>query len=212
MNRNFTKTKAAAEKSGKMATRLPRLFIHLGNLKNLMLILLLTMYIGNLAAENKGQISFSTTYSSSITPANTFDRYTIVLPMPGMLSVNITSGTLPPYAVEMQLLNSNNTWMDGSNGGFTFPYTYNYGNGNINLPAGTYHIEITQRSGNPGYVGTYNIRVDCSVAETKPNNTIATAQLLPFGYTVNAEITSIDDAGMFKYILTEPGRLPVTLI
>jgi len=193
-----------------------RNFLNFGILNTVFRTVLLTVLmlgsIISVMATNYGQISFSTTYSSQINGDNNSDRYTVVLPVAGTLSVNLStnggSGALPNYAVDVQWLNAGGTPLGGSpNGGFIFPWI----SGNIVLGAGTYHIEVIQRSGNPGYTGNYNIRVDCFVDEIEPNNTTATAQLLPFGYTVRGEITSTDNIDYFKFVLTQPGRLTVNV-
>ena len=218
MYKNFTKTKTTANRGSAMETR--NHSKNGANQKSLMSMenflfycVLFLAFIGlnmNVMAENKGQISFSTTYSSQITSSNNSDRYTVVLPQAGNLSVNITSpggsAALPPNGADVQWLNAGGTWLGGTSGGFPFPYS----SGDIHLTAGTYHIEVVGRGG-VGQTGNYNIRVDCFVDDVEPNNTMATAQLLPFGYTVRGEITSTDNIDYFKFILTQPGRFTVNV-
>lgn len=102
------------------------------------------------SAADKGKLLFSTKYSSSITAENTYDRYMVVLAQQGTLSLNITrddnvSG-LPDNSVDIKLLNVGGTILKSETSGFTLPY-----NGDIDLEAGTYYVEIIQRSGNVAY-------------------------------------------------------------
>jgi len=150
----------------------------------------------------------SVQYSGSITSTNTSDRYRVVLPMSCKLSVNITSpggqAALPNQTANVRWLNGS-TQIKATTSGFTFPYS-----DSADVAADIYFIEIVQRSGITGNTGTYNIRTDCFVNSTEPNNTTTAAQLLLSGYTVRGDITSTNNADIYKYVLTEPGRLTVS--
>ena len=158
---------------------------------------------------DKGQIAFNATYSSSITTTNPSERYTVVLGIPGKLSVKITNSggqtALPSQAANVRWFDAEGTLMKASNGGISFPY-----NDVMELAAGAYYIEIVGRGG-AGQTGTYNIEAVCSVNERKPNTTRTNAMLLPFGYTVNGSITAQVTRGMYKYVLPEPGKLTVNV-
>jgi hypothetical protein len=102
-------------------------FLNYEVIRTLLLAILILVSVTAAKAEDKGQISFSTTYSSQITSSNNFDRYTVVLPQSGNLSVNITSpggsAALPPNGADVQWLNAGGTWLGGTSGGFPFPYS-----------------------------------------------------------------------------------------
>ncbi|MCL2073058.1 MAG: T9SS type A sorting domain-containing protein [Marinilabiliaceae bacterium] len=173
-------------------------------------LIALMCFIVKVRATDYGIITFSTTYNASITSSNTSDSYTVVLPKPGKLDLRLTSpgGTaaLPDNMADVKWINaSNNEVLRTTNGGFTFPH-----NDYMDVEAGNYIIEVVQISGLPGNTGNYSIRIVCSVDEVEPNNTMATAQVLPWGYTVNGTITS-SDIDVYKYILTEPGSMTMNV-
>jgi hypothetical protein len=152
-------------------------------------------------------LPFSTIVSGSITTANTINRYMVVLAQAGTLSVNLTSPggstALPNNGADVKWLNSGGASIRSTSSGFSFPY-----NDFMDLAAGTYYIEIIMRAG-AGNTGLYNIRADYFVSEVEPNNTRATAQTLLPGQTVKGTISTTDTIDIFKYVLTEPGRLTV---
>ena len=156
------------------------------------------------------QIKLNTTYPGDIEDSNPSDRYTVELPTPCALEVNITTKAgdptaLPNGAAEIRWLNEDNSQIKTTTGGVNFPYT----NENA-LEAGTYHIEIVQRSGNPAYVGIYNIKTTCYVNSIVTNNDMATAQPLTLGYTAKGTVQTGNTADWYKYVLTEPGVLKIT--
>jgi len=174
-----------------------------------MYVAMILLAVCSVLATDYEQILFSSTYPPrSITAANTSDIYTVVLPLPGRLVVDIsTDGTqsaLPNQSVEVQWLNANGIPIKSSSGGIDFPY-----NDFMDLDTGTYYVEVVGLLGE-GNTGTYNLRVDCIVDEIKPNNTIGNAQLLSSGYTVNGNVTAQAN-GVFRYVLTEPGRLSLNI-
>jgi len=171
--------------------------------------LAVVLFLANVSvmAADYGQVALAATQSGAITavPVNTTDRYTVVLPLAGVLSVNMTQGTLPNLSVDVIWFDVNGDVKRRSvSGGFNFPY-----NDSMFVEAGTYHIEVVQRPVNPGFTGTYNIRMDCTVDEIKPNNTLATAQLLPFDYGLRGSIATTSDVGIYQYVVTESGRFSV---
>jgi hypothetical protein len=160
-----------------------------------------------LAAYIEGGISFSTPISGSITTANPSNRFTIILLLPGRVSVSVTndgsSRALPNQGANLQWLDADGTMIAGSSGGFSFPY-----NEVMDLGAGVYNIEVIGIPG-IGNTGTYSIRVDYNIDEREPNNTRANAQILVSGLTVGGQLTVQDERDMFRYDLTQPGRLSV---
>ena len=154
-------------------------------------------------------LPFSTTVEGSITATNTAIRYTVTLAQSGTLTLNLNvpTGTtaLPNNGVDVKWYNASSTQISGgTSSGFSFPYTENMNN----LAAGTYYIEVIKRGSNvnDGNTGKYSIRVDYYKDEAEPNNTTGNAQVLVPGLTVRGSITS-SDIDMYKYVLTEPGRL-----
>jgi len=161
------------------------------------------------ANETQIFLLFSTTVESSITTTNTTNRYVVTLAQQGTLVLSLTSpggtGSLPNKGADVKWYNSSYTLISGgTSSGFTFPYNET----KSDMAIGTYYIEIVGRSG-AGNTGKYNICVDYTKNEVEPNNTTANAQLLVSGLTINGSITSSDALDMFKYVLTEPGRLTV---
>jgi hypothetical protein len=156
------------------------------------------------------QLAFSTTVQGSITASSPAIRYQVVLLQPGTLVLSITSpggsAALPNNAADVQWFNASGTRIDGTTGGFIFPY-----NEDRPLAAGTYFIEVTGRGG-IGQTGIYNIRLDYFTTESANNTTIANAQVLVSGLTVRAEITTTKERGIFRYNLTEPGRLTINVV
>jgi hypothetical protein len=79
------------------------------------------------------------------------------------------------------------------------------------LEAGTYYIEVEQRSSNVGAdTGNYRITIDCFVDEEEPNNNISQAQQLGIGVTVLADFADGTE-DFYRYELKEPGRLSVNI-
>jgi len=154
-------------------------------------------------------ISLSTLIAGSITTAKPENTYPVVVLFPGRISVNITSDgssrALPDQGGDVIWLNANGTRINGSNGGFNFPY-----NESMNLNTGIYFIEIIGRPGF-GNTGTYNLRVDYFIDKKEPNNTRANAQLLLPGLTVSGRITNQDKIDMYRYELAQPGRLSLNV-
>jgi tetrahydromethanopterin S-methyltransferase subunit B len=156
-------------------------------------------------------ITFEQTLSSSITASNTTNRYTVIMLLPGTLTVSLTSpggvGALPNNGADVRWLDSAGTRIGGTTAGFLFPYNHS-----MELAAGTYFIEVVQRAGAIGTnVGTFNFRAEYVVEEVEPNNTMSTAQDLTPGLRLNASLFPQSDVDMFRYILTEPGRLTVNV-
>jgi hypothetical protein len=147
--------------------------------------------------------------SGSINQQNALNIYKVILAQPGELSVSITSNgsstALPNNGADVQWLNADSTSINGSNGGFSFPY-----NESMELEAGTYYLEIIGLDG-IGNTGTYNIRLDYFTNEIESNITLETAQLLVPGLTVSGSITSQKNIGVYKYELTEPGRFTMNV-
>ena len=174
----------------------------LGWFKSLALVLVL-MSATTMAAD-RGQVSLATTFSDSIRTNNTSNRYTVVLAQAGRLSVHLTTpvGTtgLPNGSADVRWLNGT-TEVRRTNG-FSFPH-----NDTMTVSAGTYHIEVIQRT----VTGNYSIRINCSVNSVGTNNTRTTAQLLPAGYTVNGSITADNGIDIYRYNLTQPGRLTLNV-
>jgi hypothetical protein len=82
----------------------------------------------------------------------------------------------------------------------------------MDLEAGTYYIGMEQYSSS--YTGTYDMRGDFTAAgnnEHEPNETRATAQLLTSGQNVKGFISYQDSTDMYRYVLTEAGRLTVSV-
>jgi len=162
---------------------------------------------GALATEYS-TISLGKTYDGSITATNTSNRYQVVLPQAGKLLLNITTSTdverLYDQVANVQWLNNDYSQRKTSIGGISLPH-----NDSMEVPAGTYYVEIVQISGINGNTGKYGLRVDCIVNPIEPNNTIIAAQSLPMGYTVRGNITSSNSVDMYKYVLTESGRLTI---
>ena len=162
--------------------------------------------------ENKGTIVPNQTYSGQITDSNTSDQYTIVLGLPGTLTIALTrdntAGRMEHHGVELSILNSSGSWLEGTSGGFTFPYTYQ-----TDLQAGTYHIEIIQRPAEVGAnTGTYSIRTTYTAHETEDsNNTIATARLMTTSQTASGIITSQVRSAFYRYDLAQAGRLTASV-
>jgi len=126
----------------------------------------------------------------------------------GTLVINLTSPggstALPNNGADVQWFSSSGTRIGGTTGGFSFSYT----SSDIVLTAVTYFIEVTGRGG-IGQTGLYNIRVDYFTSEAANNTTLANAQVLVPGLTVRGSITEQNDRGIYRYVLTEPGRLIV---
>ena len=172
----------------------------------LLTLLILISSVTGVMATDYGQISFNTTYSGAITTANVSDRYTVVMPIAGRLQVNVTQGTLANLAANIRWLNaSNQTLANTTTDGFSFPYEES-----MNLAAGTYYFEIAGRGG-VGQTGTYSMKMNCFIDEIESNNTIAQAQLLPIGYTVNSSLTITDDIDYYMFVLPSSGRFNVNL-
>jgi hypothetical protein len=157
------------------------------------------------------QLAFSTTVQGSITASSPAIRYQVVLAQSGTLVINLTSPggstALPNNSADVQWFNASGSRLGGTTNGFSFPYTSD----NIVLPAGTYFIEVTGRGG-VGQTGLYNIRVDYYTTEAANNTTLANAQVLVSGLTVRGAISASKNIGIFRYNLTEPGRLAVNII
>jgi len=162
-----------------------------------------------LAAYVEGGITFSEPISASITTVNPSNRYTIVLLMPGRVSTSVTSDgsnrAMPNHGADVQWLNADGIRIGGSNGGFNFPY-----NDQMNLDAGVYNIEVNGRPG-IGNTGTYSIKIEYFTEDREPNNTRPTAQVLVSGLTVRGQITAQDGVDMYRYDLTQPGRLTMNV-
>jgi hypothetical protein len=156
------------------------------------------------------QLAFSTTVQGSITASSPAIRYQVILAQSGTLVINLTSPggstALPNNSADVQWFNASGARIGGTTGGFSFPYT----SSNIVLTAGTYFIEVTGH-GNPGQTGLYNIRVDYYTTEAANNTTLANAQVLVPGLTVRGELTATKERGIFRYNLTQPGRLTVNV-
>ena len=156
------------------------------------------------------QLAFSTTVSGNITSSSSTHRYMVVLAQAGTLVINLTSPggstALPNNGANVQWFNSSNTRLGGTTTGFSFPYV----SSNIVLAAGTYYIEVAGRGG-VGQTGIYNICVDYYTSEVEPNNTRANAQVLVSGLTVRGEITSTDTIDIYRYNLTQAGRLTMNV-
>ena len=160
----------------------------------------------SLWAADRGTISLATTQSDSIRANNTSNRYTVVLSQAGRLSVHITSpggstGLINGTA-DVRWLNSSGTQQRRTDG-FSLPH-----NDTMQVSAGTYSFEVIQRG---SVTGNYSISINSTINETESNNTRATAQLLPSGYTVTGEITSTDNTDMYKYTTTVTGRLTINV-
>ena len=142
-------------RDAKRQVSIPRSSLKIGR-KAIIGVLMLLCPVVTVIATDNGQISFNMTYSSQITSTNTSDLYTVVLPISGKLSVNVsTNGTqsaLPDQGADVRWLNAGGTQIRTSSGGVSFPH-----NDFMDVVAGTYHIEIVGRSG-VGYTGTYNLR------------------------------------------------------
>jgi len=102
------------------------------------------------------------------------------------------------------MLNNDNTQIKATTSGFSFPYIEETA-----LLAGTYHIEIIRRDGISGNSGTYNIRTNCYVNSTEPNNDLENAQLLASAYTAIGNIDAGNTVDIYKYELEVPGVLKV---
>jgi len=163
-----------------------------------------------IGSSNETQIflPFSTDVESTITTTNTTNIYVLTLAQQGTLTLKITSpggaAGLLSNAADVKWYNSSGTLISGTSSGFILPYNETKND----MAIGTYYIEIVGRSG-AGNTGKYTIRVDYSKNEIEPNNTTGTAQLVVPGLTINGSITSTDSIDMFKYVLTEPGRLTI---
>ena len=158
------------------------------------------------------QIKLNTDYSGRIQSSNTSDRYTVELPTACALKLEITTKTgdataLPNKAADVRWLNEDNSQVKTpTTSGVNFPYT-----DENELVAGTYHIEIVQRSGNPAYVGIYNIKTTCYVNSIGTNNDISTAQPLTLGYTAKGTIQGTGNtADIYEYVFAESGVLKIT--
>ncbi|MDR2732303.1 MAG: hypothetical protein LBB36_03695, partial [Fibromonadaceae bacterium] len=150
-------------------------------------------------------LTLGKTIKDSITENNPSNTYQLILLKAGKLSINITSdGTssaLPDYGAEVQILNENDVKIKGTSGGFVFPH-----NETMDLNAGVYYIEIIGRYG-AGNTGIYSMRADYFNEAAEDNNTFSTAQLLVSGLTVSGNITLQNGIDLYKYVLTEAGRL-----
>jgi uncharacterized protein (TIGR02145 family) len=145
---------------------------------------------------------------NAITQQNNRQIYQIDLAQSGTLSVNVTtdgtSAALPNNGANVRWLNANNANVGGSSG-VSFPYNEsNY------LAAGRYYIEVIGLDG-VGNTGKYSIHADYFTDEISSNYTINTAQLLISGLTVKGSITAQKNTGVYKYVLTKPGRLSVNV-
>jgi len=154
-------------------------------------------------------ILYSTNITGSITTAKNMERHKIDLPLPGSISINITndgtSRALPDQGADVQWLNAEGVKINGSNGGFKFPYSQS-----MDLAAGTYYIDVIGRTG-IGNTGTYSIRADYYNNEKEPNNTRETAHLLLSGLTVKGSISDQDKIDLYQYNLNKPGRLEINI-
>ena len=153
-------------------------------------------------------IAFNRLINGAITTANPSITYPIIVLFPGMVSINITNDgstrALPEKGADVIWFNASGTRINGSNGGFNFPYSES-----MHLNTGVYFIEINGLSGF-GNTGTYNLRADYFTDEREPNNTRSNAQIMVPELTVKARITS-QDTDMYRYELAQPGRLTVNI-
>jgi hypothetical protein len=170
-----------------------------------MLIILLISASLYAQGTNHGQVNLATTFEHAISTSNTFNRYTVVLPVAGQLQVHMTRSTLPNNGADVYWFDASNQSIRPADININFPFTEF-----VDVQAGTYHIEVRGRSG-VGWTGNYTIRFDCLVNEQANNTSISNAQLLGFGYTVSGAITTAKNIGVFRYNYTEPGRLNIRL-
>jgi len=146
------------------------------------------------------------TVSSNITLQDSIDLYKYVLTTAGRLTVNVSNGSGLSY-VYVRWYNANGNRIKNE----TSYYNSAYGE-YMDLEAGTYYIGIEKYSSS--YTGTYNMRGDFTAAENnefEANETRATAQLLTYGQNVKGFISYQDSTDMYRYILTETGRLTVNV-
>ena len=150
---------------------------------------------------------FSIAVSGIITTAEPTERHTIVLLIPGTIELSLTtdgsSGALPNQGADIAWFNAAGSRLGGSSGGVSLPYSETR-----ILQAGVYFIDVIGRGG-VGQTGTYNIRADYINQDTEPNNTLETAQFVVPGLTVRASITEQDRIDIYRYELTQPGRLHI---
>ncbi|MCL1977613.1 MAG: hypothetical protein FWG55_05900 [Candidatus Bathyarchaeota archaeon] len=95
------------------------------------------------------ELSFGEPVSGSITPAIRLNRYSVVLPQAGRLTINVAKGgPIAPSYLQMRLMNSNDEQLevvrDVFHGGVKASDT------KVDLEAGTYYIQLEE------YVFLYN--------------------------------------------------------
>ena len=163
--------------------------------------------IGNNNTIHSAQLLISgLTVKASITAQKNTGVFKYVLAKSGRLTVNATLGSLPNSGANIRWFNANGGVIKQKSqySSTRFPY-----NEYMDLEAGTYYIEIAKNNNN---TGTYNLRGSFTVAENneiESNNTFTTAQSLTFGQIVKGFISHQDGADMYRYVLTESGRLTV---
>ncbi|GHV72194.1 hypothetical protein FACS1894201_00100 [Bacteroidia bacterium] len=166
-------------------------------------IMLMMCFVGTAWSQTTYNRQLGTTYSETV-ESGSYNRYAFSVTKEGMLTVNISTdgsaAALPYQGATFRLLNSSGETLKTFLTPTGFPYSDDYSIASI----GDYQIEISSE-----YGGTFKMRADCFVDDAEPNNTIATAMLLPNnGCTVSGTLTS-SDVDMYKYVLTQPGRFTV---
>jgi uncharacterized repeat protein (TIGR02543 family) len=135
----------------------------------------------------------------------------------GRLTLSIARGTLADtWLNEVQWLDADGTRIGGSGStGFRFPYNHS-----MDLEAGNYYIVFREREGFNN-TGTYTLRGDfVSAGDLHPpnqsnvralNRTRANAQILTPGQTVRGLISHQNNVDMYRYNLTQQGRVTVNI-
>jgi len=131
-------------------------------------------------ADEKGQISFGTTYSGYFTMQNKIDYYYFVLLEPGRVDLNVDM-SIATYSPSIQCKDTSGKSVC-SDLIFSVPYSKPFF-----LEAGAYYFEVS--SGDS--TGTYKLRADFTAAginRIEPNNTLEAALQLSSGNTLKIPI------------------------
>jgi hypothetical protein len=154
---------------------------------------------------NVGPILFGARYEGTLTTANPFDVYTIVLTEPGRLTINVSRGTYPEWRnIGFQWLDSAERQLQSTNEWLNSPY-----NGSMDLEAGTYYFRAIRSGDN---TGTYFFTATFAAANNNQGvASSANPRSLLMGERVRSFLSHQNTYDYYSVVIPEPGRLSMNV-
>lgn len=149
-------------------------------------------------------IPLATNITGTINPAGDNDFYKFEITQPGVVSIRVFN---VPANIDMdyQFFNENDISVATAN--------YNDGENfvaeGLLCNPGTYKFRLGDNEGSPAQ---YTVRVDFDITDVyECNNSLPEASLISLGTIINASIQSANDNDYYKFCITEPGVINVTV-